>query len=111
MYCLWSVYFGIPILLRFACLGILANTIFVSCHKRHYFLCVNNEQIEQSFRHIFENVHDAVILFDQSGFAAQINRSAHSLLGNEANGLTGLSLQKLIEGYEFSHDCTGNRLP
>jgi PAS domain S-box-containing protein len=100
---------GIPILLRFACLGILTNTLFLYLAiQRHYFLCVNNEQIEQSFRHIFENVHDAVILFDQSGFAAQINRSAHSLLGNEANGLTGLSLQKLVEGYEFSQDYTGN---
>ncbi|MDG5815150.1 ATP-binding protein [Chitinispirillales bacterium ANBcel5] len=93
------------ILVRFASIGILFDTIFLCLAIRmHHFLCVDVEKLEHSFNLIFDNVHEAVLLLESNGAVIQINRSARKLLGSCAEKYTHKDLQERIKGYRFSDD-------
>jgi signal transduction histidine kinase/ActR/RegA family two-component response regulator len=92
-------------LLPFSSLGIVVHSIFMywSISKYNLFT-VDVEQIERVAHHIFENISEAILLFDKNGNLIQENQAAERMFKGAGGTMAPALLEQCLADYAYENE-------
>jgi signal transduction histidine kinase/ActR/RegA family two-component response regulator len=98
------IFFHNDDLLPFSSFGIVIHSVFIYRAIRRYNLfTVDIEQIQRVTLHTFENIKEAILLFDKDGNLLQANSAASELFGNRA-AITPEFIGQCIADYSYEKE-------
>ncbi|MBN1308040.1 MAG: response regulator [Chitinispirillaceae bacterium] len=99
------LFFSYNDLLPFSSVGIVVHSVFIywSIHRYNLFT-VDIEQIQRVALHIFENISEAVLLFDKNGNVLQENQSAALMFKEAGKTITPSLLEQCLADYSYEKE-------
>ena len=92
-------------LLPFSSVSVVVYSVFIywSIHRYNLFT-IDMEQIQRVALHIFENIREAVLLFDKNGNMLQENQAAAQMFKEAGEKITPRHLEQCLADYSFNKE-------